>query len=225
MSVSVKHLTDQQLRAALTQARRVQGVSQTAVAVQMGVKQPTLASLENKENANPTVGTLQRYASALGLEVRHELIDRAVARFMHPPEGVTFYASWGDFVAEDSCRKNRGNTCDWYTGGFTLTDTFWGPEDESEWSINVNRREVYAAITRGPGLAFEDGLSSVPGALWLIDTIPETMDPGFSGTGIRPIMDHVDGFKGNKDSLLDAVDWIRASLKIIRAWDPDEMNH
>ncbi|KFD23408.1 helix-turn-helix domain-containing protein [Yokenella regensburgei] len=54
---------------ALTQLREELNLSQTQLAAAMGVKQPTLAKIEQPGN-DPRLSTLKRYVSALGGELR-----------------------------------------------------------------------------------------------------------------------------------------------------------
>mgnify|MGYP001145709388 FL=1 len=54
---------------ALNQLREELNVSQTELANAMGVKQPTLAKIEQPGN-DPRLSTLKRYVSALGGEMR-----------------------------------------------------------------------------------------------------------------------------------------------------------
>jgi len=53
---------------ALNQLREELKVSQTELAAAMGVKQPTLAKIEQPDN-DPRLSTLKRYVTALGGEV------------------------------------------------------------------------------------------------------------------------------------------------------------
>ncbi|ENK7135531.1 helix-turn-helix domain-containing protein [Enterobacter roggenkampii] len=53
---------------ALNQLREELNISQTELAAAMGVKQPTLAKIEQPEN-DPRLSTLKRYVSALGGEM------------------------------------------------------------------------------------------------------------------------------------------------------------
>ena len=53
---------------ALNQLREELNISQTELAVAMGVKQPTVAKLEQPGN-DPRLSTLKRYVSALGGEL------------------------------------------------------------------------------------------------------------------------------------------------------------
>ncbi len=53
---------------ALNQLREELNVSQTELAAAMGVKQPTLAKIEQPDN-DPRLSTLKRYVTALGGEV------------------------------------------------------------------------------------------------------------------------------------------------------------
>jgi len=53
---------------ALNQLREELNVSQTELAAAMGVKQPTVAKIEQPDN-DPRLSTLKRYVTALGGEV------------------------------------------------------------------------------------------------------------------------------------------------------------
>lgn len=53
---------------ALNQLREELNVSQTELAAAMGVKQPTLAKIEQPDN-DPRLSTLKRYVAALGGEL------------------------------------------------------------------------------------------------------------------------------------------------------------
>lgn len=58
----------------LRQARLASGLSQRDVAKLMGVSQPTICALEGSRTVTPTVTSIARYAAALGLELRIELV-------------------------------------------------------------------------------------------------------------------------------------------------------
>ncbi|MCU7347029.1 helix-turn-helix domain-containing protein [Escherichia albertii] len=53
---------------ALHQLREVLNISQTEMAAAMGIKQPTLAKMEQADN-DPRLSTLKRYVAALGGEL------------------------------------------------------------------------------------------------------------------------------------------------------------
>lgn len=53
---------------ALNQLREELNISQTELALAMGVKQPTVAKIEQPDN-DPRLSTLKRYVTALGGEV------------------------------------------------------------------------------------------------------------------------------------------------------------
>lgn len=61
-----------QLIDALVERRRSLGSTQTDVSAQMGVKQPTVSGFE-KQDSDPRVSTLQRYARAIGARITFEL--------------------------------------------------------------------------------------------------------------------------------------------------------
>ena len=55
---------------ALLKAERIrQGLSLTDVNQRSGIEKSTLSRLENEEDANPTIATLSRYASAIGVKL------------------------------------------------------------------------------------------------------------------------------------------------------------
>lgn len=56
----------------LIEMRRLAGLTQTDVAQRMGITQATVAGLETKAH-DPKLSTLQRYARAVGAELRFEL--------------------------------------------------------------------------------------------------------------------------------------------------------
>jgi hypothetical protein len=68
----------ERLRGFLADLRRVReagGLSLADVAARTGIDKAALSRLENGQQANPTVGTLARYARALGKRVRLSLED------------------------------------------------------------------------------------------------------------------------------------------------------
>jgi len=55
---------------ALLKAERIrQGLSLTDINQRSGIEKSTLSRLENEDDANPTVATLTRYASAIGVKL------------------------------------------------------------------------------------------------------------------------------------------------------------
>ncbi|URO00281.1 helix-turn-helix transcriptional regulator [Leclercia adecarboxylata] len=58
---------------ALNQLREELNISQTELAAAMGVKQPTIAKIEQTDN-DPRLSTLKRYVTALGGEVSIDVI-------------------------------------------------------------------------------------------------------------------------------------------------------
>ncbi len=58
---------------ALNQLREELNMSQTELAAAMGVKQPTVAKIEQPDN-DPRLSTLKRYVTALGGEVSIDVI-------------------------------------------------------------------------------------------------------------------------------------------------------
>jgi len=57
----------QQTVALLKAERLRQGLSLAEVNQRSGIEKSTLSRVENQEDANPTIGTLTRYASAIGV--------------------------------------------------------------------------------------------------------------------------------------------------------------
>lgn len=218
-----RYLTDDALRAELVRARRGRGLTQAQVAELMGVSQPVVAALESRSQAIPKVGTLQRYAQVLDLEVRHELVQVEYPRWEHAPEGVKVYASTDEFIREDPSRENhgmgvqRGDLAGWDAGKFTMTDTHRGVTGESIWHIGVHGREVHAVLRRFPG----EPLYTFQGPVWLIGTVPERMDPGVASPGIRAITDHADYTMKGPESLVEAVEWIRESFRVVEAYEAE----
>ena len=56
----------------LTQVRKGMHVSQEELAFRMGVTQPAISAIE-KGNSDPNLGTIRRYANALGLIVSYKI--------------------------------------------------------------------------------------------------------------------------------------------------------
>lgn len=63
---------DNDLRWALIEARKRAGYTQRELADVLGVRQPTIAEFERQEN-DPKLSTLRRYALAVGAEVCHKV--------------------------------------------------------------------------------------------------------------------------------------------------------
>lgn len=63
-----------QLLENLVSLRKSHGLTQSDVAVRMGVSQPTVASFE-RYDANPTLSTIRRYALAVGASIDHVVED------------------------------------------------------------------------------------------------------------------------------------------------------
>lgn len=63
-----ERVEEMRLVLALSQLREELNLSQTELAVAMGVKQPTLAKIEQPDN-DPRLSTLKRYVAALGGEL------------------------------------------------------------------------------------------------------------------------------------------------------------
>ncbi|HBX13435.1 helix-turn-helix transcriptional regulator [Leclercia adecarboxylata] len=64
---------DLRIIVALNQLREELNISQTELAAAMGVKQPTVAKIEQPDN-DPRLSTLKRYVTALGGEVSIDII-------------------------------------------------------------------------------------------------------------------------------------------------------
>ena len=64
---------DLRIIVALNQLREELNISQTELAAAMGVKQPTVAKIEQPDN-DPRLSTLKRYVTALGGEVSIDVV-------------------------------------------------------------------------------------------------------------------------------------------------------
>jgi hypothetical protein len=71
-----RHERMRALVAALKARRLERGLSLAAVAARTGIAKPNLSRLENSVRAAPTLETLERYARAVGLALRVELVGR-----------------------------------------------------------------------------------------------------------------------------------------------------
>jgi len=58
----------------LLMLRKKNGLSQEIVGERMGISQPAVAAFESHES-NPTLGTIRRYALAVGARIEHTVID------------------------------------------------------------------------------------------------------------------------------------------------------
>ena len=67
---------DYRVASELIAARARAGRTQAAVAQRMGTTKGAVARLESAGNHTPSVGTLQRYAQAVGCELKIELVPR-----------------------------------------------------------------------------------------------------------------------------------------------------
>ena len=65
---------EREMMAALREIRRRRGLSQAVVAKRMGVTQPAVAAFESYD-ANPTMGSIRRYALAVGAQLRIEVTE------------------------------------------------------------------------------------------------------------------------------------------------------
>lgn len=59
---------------ALREERRRRGLSLSEISARTGIAKPNLSRLENSEQISPTLDTLERYARAVGMTVRAELV-------------------------------------------------------------------------------------------------------------------------------------------------------
>ncbi|WP_425955321.1 helix-turn-helix domain-containing protein [Xylanimonas sp. McL0601] len=94
----------EQLLDSLVALRKKHNLTQSEVADRMGVSQPTIAAFE-RDDANPTLATIRRYAHAVGARLRDEVIDdccrtgdeqfyRVVGESFRPSPQVTA-VKWG----------------------------------------------------------------------------------------------------------------------------------
>ena len=63
-----------ELLSELVQLRKDKGLRQVDVAASMGVGQPSVSELERGET-NPKLDTILRYASAIGVQIKFEVVD------------------------------------------------------------------------------------------------------------------------------------------------------
>lgn len=78
--------------------RRQQGLSLADIEDRTGISRPNLSRLENEAQANPTVSTLSRYASALGKKLLIVLADQKSQKYRNSPALL--------LPASDSTRHN-----------------------------------------------------------------------------------------------------------------------
>jgi transcriptional regulator with XRE-family HTH domain len=74
---------DFELLRALLDARTKAGMSQADVAARMGTQAPSVARLESALRSakhSPTIGTLRRYADAVGCDLQIRLVSRKSSR-------------------------------------------------------------------------------------------------------------------------------------------------
>ena len=69
--------TEYQVANELIAARARAGLTQEAVAQRMGTTKSAVSRLESAGKHTPSVGTLQRYAEAVGCEIKIELVPKA----------------------------------------------------------------------------------------------------------------------------------------------------
>jgi DNA-binding XRE family transcriptional regulator len=75
-AVFQRHAAIRQIVKTLKTRRMEMGVSLSELAERTGMAKPNLSRLENNERFSPTLETLHRYAQALGMMVRVELVAR-----------------------------------------------------------------------------------------------------------------------------------------------------
>ncbi|HVT90222.1 MAG TPA: helix-turn-helix transcriptional regulator [Tepidisphaeraceae bacterium] len=69
-----RHASLRTIVGALKQQRLHLGLSLSDIARRTGIAKPNLSRLENSEHAAPTLDTLERYARAVGMTVKTELV-------------------------------------------------------------------------------------------------------------------------------------------------------
>ncbi|MFO8150835.1 MAG: helix-turn-helix transcriptional regulator [Trueperaceae bacterium] len=69
--------TEYQVANELIAARARAGLTQEAVAQRMGTTKSAVSRLESGGKHTPSVGTLQRFANAVGCEIKIELVPKA----------------------------------------------------------------------------------------------------------------------------------------------------
>jgi DNA-binding XRE family transcriptional regulator len=68
----------------LKQLREAAGLSLADVAERTGIDRAAICRLENGQHQNPTIGTLNRYADALGKRLSFQIVDVAKRRASSP---------------------------------------------------------------------------------------------------------------------------------------------
>lgn len=68
-----------ELGSLLRSERESQGLSLAEIRETTGISKAAISRLENGQNANPTIGTLVRYASALGKQLAVVVTDKVAA--------------------------------------------------------------------------------------------------------------------------------------------------
>ena len=76
-SLDKARATSRSIMQALKEERESQGLSLADMRERCHIERSNLSALENNADSNPTILTLTRYASALGLELKVELASKA----------------------------------------------------------------------------------------------------------------------------------------------------
>ena len=76
-SAQVALETECQVANELVAARTRAGMTQEAVAQRMGTTKGAISRLENGDKHTPSIGTLRRYANAVGCAIKIELVPKA----------------------------------------------------------------------------------------------------------------------------------------------------
>jgi predicted transcriptional regulator len=71
-----RHHTVREMVSKLRNRRLELGLSLADVAARTGIAKPNLSRLENNPRTSPTLESLHRYATALGMKVRVELVHK-----------------------------------------------------------------------------------------------------------------------------------------------------
>ena len=71
-----RHETIREMVARLKARRIAKGLSLADLSARTGIAKPNLSRLENNQRSAPTLETLHRYAQAMGMAVRVELVGR-----------------------------------------------------------------------------------------------------------------------------------------------------
>ncbi len=92
----------------LINIRKKHKLSQAEVATRMGVTQPTVSEFES-DDSNPTLGTIRRYAMAVGARLRTEVIDDVEDQAGSRKTGTVSVASapWSTQERHGTWKMNR----------------------------------------------------------------------------------------------------------------------